>query len=443
MDTSDQEYARGMLKRFLDDPDAATALLTGAAGTGKTYLVQGFLKTAHLTPKTTRIAAPTNKAVHVLRGKLDEEYHPVCQTIHRLLHAEEDYDDRGELKMSFSMGIADWAEVAILIIDESSMLSREVFDFLMANRPPSLKILFIGDLAQLPPVGEASSPAFTHQHKYHYDLHIIKRTNNSNIAFMYSLFRGWQGGDEDLQRLLMRSPQFKKYMADRTSFRKALKEGIKSPDTFILAYSNEQVAFYNKIARGVLFPDVVDEWTEGERGLFTEICVYEGVKFYTNDTFVVDSVLIEDTLIEPPDFTQHAKRFPPGRYPPAAQVRRYTFYNEEGVEFWKIHESSQETFNVYQRGVRSHLVDYIRSERPEPTLTSKLWKTYHNWRKQHNAPIAYAYASTVHRAQGSTFTGVFIDANNIEQCTYYDKSLMKKCFYTAVTRASTELLIYW
>lgn len=443
MDTSDQEYARGVLKQFLDDPDASTALLTGAAGTGKTYLVQGFLKTAHLTPKNTRIAAPTNKAVHVLRGKLDEEYHSVCQTIHRLLHAEEDYDDRGEVKMSFSMGIVEWAEVTLLIIDESSMLSRDVFDFLMANRPSLLKILFIGDLAQLPPVGEANSPAFTHQHKYHYDLHIIKRTNNTNIAFMYSLFRGWQGGDEDLQRLLMRSPQFKKYMADRTSFRKALRAGITSPDTFILAYSNEQVAFYNKMARGVLFPDVTNEWTEGERGLFTEIFVCDDTKFYTNDNFTLDSVLIEEALIEPPDFTQHVKRFPAGRYPPAVKVQRYTMYNEDGVEFWKIHESSQETFNVYQRGVRSHLVDYIRSERPESSITSKLWKTYHAWRKQHNAPIAYAYATTVHKSQGSTYKQAFIDAANIEQCTYYEKSLMKKCLYTAVTRASDTMLIHW
>lgn len=51
--------------------------------------------------------------------------------------------------------------------------------------------------------------------------------------------------------------------------------------------------------------------------------------------------------------------------------------------------------------------------------------------------VAYAYAITVHKSQGSTFERVFIDVDNI-----YQSNIKQKMLYTAVTRASQSVSVY-
>jgi len=432
MDTTDQDCAYETLDRFMSDPAARTCLLTGAAGTGKTYMLMGFLKRAGLTPGVVKIAAPTNKAVAVLQSKLDEDYHASCQTIHRHLNSMEQYGPNGEMDLQYSFSYT-WNTTRLLVVDESSMLCSALFRFIVDRQPPGLKTLFVGDLSQLPPVDEEDSPAFTYSHPYRYNLHIVKRTQNPDIAFLYSVFRGWQTGTEDLERMLKRSPKHRRLFVDATGFKRAVAET--SPDTYILAYSNDQTQAYNRLARRALFPGVTQAWTEGDRGYFTDTCIVESHRYHTNDMFTVDSLLIETHDVRFPRDDIYAE--------PGVRVKTYLLYNDDGAEMHRVHEHDVELFERYVRIVRMHVAAYASLPTTTQRDASECWKAFHSWRKQCHVPIDYAYAVTVHKSQGSGFRRVLIDARNIEDCTVHDKRLFKKCIYTAVTRATDSILIYW
>lgn len=445
MDTSDSDLAMETLTRFIADTESATALLTGGAGTGKTYLVQGFLKKVNIKPSDVRISAPTNKAVSVLKSKLDTDYQSSCFTIHKLLHAEEDYDDQGNMSMKCSLNKNDWVDIDLLIIDESSMLSKDIFDILIKDRPEHLKILFIGDKCQLPPVDEPHSPAFHHVHDYTCDLINTKRTDIPELTQIYDVFRAWQYTDQDLRRVLVRSKTGRKILCDAVDFRKAIKDRIGVKDTCVLAYSNDRVKTYNEYARKVLFPNTDQKWCVGEKGIFDAPCSSGGMKFHTNDTFEIQKLEIKVSEISSPhhDFFIIDKKFPAARYAKYIPVKQYVFSIEDGYEFARVHEDSENTFDVYRRGVRAHLRDYIATGNVSAGVVSDLWRCFHNWVKKINAPIIYAYAMTIHKSQGSGIGHVLIDAENVECCTQYSETLKKQCMYTAVTRSKNSVLIRW
>ena len=68
----------------------------------------------------------------------------------------------------------------------------------------------------------------------------------------------------------------------------------------------------------------------------------------------------------------------------------------------------------------------------------KLWKFVYNNYIDIFADIDYGYCITVHKSQGSTFSNVFLDLNNIVKHNFSDK---RQCVYTGITRASKKLNI--
>jgi exodeoxyribonuclease V alpha subunit len=114
------------------------SLISGGAGTGKTYLVSAIVKIAHEQSKKIILAAPTGKAAK----RLEEVVGVEAQTIHRLLG----YDGK-----DFNV---EKIETDILIIDELSMvdvpLAWQLFKALDLSKT---SVVLVGDHNQLPPVG--------------------------------------------------------------------------------------------------------------------------------------------------------------------------------------------------------------------------------------------------------------------------------------------------
>jgi hypothetical protein len=123
-----------------------TCVIAGPAGTGKTTL----LKMVCDEIGTSHIVAPTGKAA--LRVKQATGY--PATTIHKLLFKPVKNQQTGEidfvLKEPHEIGTP---ESGFLISDESSMIDEQLHDSMMAIADAvNLKVLFLGDLAQLPPV---------------------------------------------------------------------------------------------------------------------------------------------------------------------------------------------------------------------------------------------------------------------------------------------------
>lgn len=148
--------------------DADAFLLTGAAGTGKTSLVQAL--TAHLQARDMpfRIAAPTARAAQVIASKTGME----ARTLHSLIYLAEPLPNGPGVNLTLKSIRLD--RPVLYIVDEASMISDEVpgSDFFVSAEPvlsdfvrfmraahPQCKVLFLGDVYQLPPVGSLLSPA--------------------------------------------------------------------------------------------------------------------------------------------------------------------------------------------------------------------------------------------------------------------------------------------
>src|SRR5512144_924408 len=153
--TPDQAQAADQIRAWLAQGEP-TVVLGGYAGTGKTFTVTALLK-GYLNRRPLVVTAPTHKAVHVLRGMGLPENPPALRytTIHSVLGLQPIYDvNTGEQRLR-QTGPVDLPRNALLVVDECSMVGRELYAHLWrAAAQWQAQVLFVGDPAQLPPVKE-------------------------------------------------------------------------------------------------------------------------------------------------------------------------------------------------------------------------------------------------------------------------------------------------
>lgn len=176
--TEQQQRVLGEVMDFLHS-DAPVFILRGYAGTGKTTLVKTIVETIraqeNLGMVNLLLMAPTGRAARVLEGKAG---YP-ASTIHKAIYADStlevnDADDVADLQFKLHFSIAVSPGRVVAIVDEASMLTsckseHELFTFgtdnlmddLLTYVRPSYggKVIFVGDPAQLPPVGDDRSCA--------------------------------------------------------------------------------------------------------------------------------------------------------------------------------------------------------------------------------------------------------------------------------------------
>jgi len=129
--------------------------ITGSAGTGKTYLLQQFVQYLHERQVYPTIVAPTGIAASHLKG----------QTIHSFfaLGIRDTVVDNGyvEFLLEKSYLKSRFSKLKVLIIDEVSMVSPEIFSSMdkvlraFKNSPEpfgGVQVVISGDFFQLPPV---------------------------------------------------------------------------------------------------------------------------------------------------------------------------------------------------------------------------------------------------------------------------------------------------
>lgn len=147
----EQQTAVDLITKWLRDKPTNEFKLGGYAGTGKTTIIKSILAaitweddadTTYKSPcNAPAVAAFTGKAVSVLKRKGVTD----ATTLHSLLYhpmmvnRKMEFQLRDELKCDF------------LIIDEASMMSRQLYQDIMSFDIP---VLWVGDPGQLEPVGD-------------------------------------------------------------------------------------------------------------------------------------------------------------------------------------------------------------------------------------------------------------------------------------------------
>jgi exodeoxyribonuclease V alpha subunit len=120
-------------------------VITGGPGTGKTTLLLVLLKILQRSEATVALAAPTGRAAKRMAELSGEE----AKTIHRLL-------EFNPHEGGFQRGEDNRIDADAIVIDEASMLDLPLMDHLLCAVEPHSHLVLIGDVDQLPSVGPGS-----------------------------------------------------------------------------------------------------------------------------------------------------------------------------------------------------------------------------------------------------------------------------------------------
>jgi len=178
--TSDQFQALQEMELFLSN-DSNVFILQGYAGTGKTTLLKIFIDHLISIERKFQLMAPTGRAAKVIHQKTSY----IATTVHKGIYSFEDLEEIKASDSDEKTGFRYYFKLRnnvnvyenVFIVDEASMLSNnlsqgEFFRFgsgyllqdlitfsRIQTNTAKTKIIFIGDPAQLPPVGMNFSPA--------------------------------------------------------------------------------------------------------------------------------------------------------------------------------------------------------------------------------------------------------------------------------------------
>lgn len=273
--TDDQYNALKKIEAFLSS-NAQIFMLKGYAGSGKTTLLKGLVKYLQEEKKQFQVMAPTGRAAKILRKKVGSG-----ATIHKTIYAFDDIEtDNETYKYIYPIRINE-VEEQVLIVDEASMVSnvenkQEFFQFgtdillndlltysKVENARSGNKIIFVGDPAQLPPVGDSVSQALNPDFFEKLELKLmlaemtqVVRQGNNLILKNATTIR--KAIDQPIKSELVLSYDndfIKINMEDVTTKYTELFPVPELGQGVVIAYSNGSCLHYNQNIRSKIFPN--------------------------------------------------------------------------------------------------------------------------------------------------------------------------------------------
>lgn len=121
------------------------SIITGGPGVGKTTVVNTIIKVIHSTTAKVTLCAPTGRAAK----RLSESTSLEAKTIHRLL-------EFNPSSYSFKYNRDKPLDTDFLVCDEASMIDVSLMNSLLKAIPSHASVLIVGDIDQLPSVGSGA-----------------------------------------------------------------------------------------------------------------------------------------------------------------------------------------------------------------------------------------------------------------------------------------------
>lgn len=444
--TPDQTRAIEMITEFLFSGQAGSILLLkGYAGTGKTSLVGAVVKTLTEVKQKTILLAPTGRAAKVFSGYAGHK----AFTIHKKIYRQKAFSN----EPSGFLPAENLHTDTLFIVDEASMIGNDggegivfgtghLLDDLLhyVYSGENCRLLLMGDVAQLPPVGKTQSPALSAEELRRYDLgveeftlrQIVRQGEDSGILFNATQIREALRCHtvEDYPRLTLKGfSDIRKLPGDE------LIEAIASAyhndgmdQTMIITRSNKRALLYNNgIRNRVLYRE--EELSTGDRLLVAKNNYYwtagsAEMDFIANGDIMEITRLRRTTEFYGFHFADLAVRFPD--YDTEADLKILSDTLQTETPALPREQNDKLFFSI--------LEDY----EDIPTKAGKMKKMKAD--PHYNAlQVKFAYAMTCHKAQGGQWMNVFLDIGFITEEMLGED--FYRWFYTALTRATHRLYL--
>ena len=351
-------------------------VLTGGPGTGKTTVIKGILSILKAQGLKIRLAAPTGRAAK----RLSETTGQKALTIHRLLEANNLAQD-DNLQLGFSKDIDDQLDADVIILDEVSMVDIVLMHHFLNAVPDGCRIILVGDTDQLPAVGPGSV------------LKDIIRSQKIPAIRLDEIFRQAQTSMIIQNAHIInagRLPDIRKQYSD-----------------FVFYELNDDTSITQKIL-----------------DLCTKDLPHEGF-----------DVLKDVQILSP------MHRFLCGveNLNLMLQERLNPKKNQDELKYssqtFRVGDKVMHIRNNYQKNVFNGDIGFIQDINNEK-LTVDYFDHIVTYEKNELNELTLAYASSVHKSQGSEYKVVIIPLS-----TSHYIMLQRNLLYTAITRAKQKVII--
>lgn len=466
----DQKQAINEIDEFLKS-DQEIFILQGYAGSGKTTILNGITDYLNKKKVQTLLMAPTGRAAKVLREKVGEA-NTIHKTIYNLstIELKDDKEDAGK-SIKYKFPLDESPVKSVLIIDEASMVSsmqshHEIFtfgsgilldDLLSFSKLPDSgnKIIFVGDPAQLPPVGDSNSLALEQDYFINKGFkvkaaalrQVMRQDDNAiltNATKMRELLK-----EEKRSRLEFVYDEHSFINISNTDIANKFVNENPVPELgcgVIICFSNEQTLNYNRSIREKIYP--------GEKEVLPgDLLIIGNNNYHSYATEIMNGDMAK--VIEIGEEIISRRNIPVYDTVNGKKIKKHI-----NLDFRKI-VIRLETFpveipcyiidsllNSPERDLtilemKALYIDFVMRFNSEQEKKKELGQVYYIERSEefkhqlktdpfYNAlRVKYAYAITCHKAQGGEWDTTYVD--------YFGRTSLKndplKWSYTATTRA--------
>lgn len=464
--TNDQQQAIDGIIEFIAedfDPSKFIVGLTGAGGTGKTFITNYIINNCKYSPSVIKCCSTTHKACRVLSAAINyKEVNTIQSTFgFRLDLKLEDFDpNRPQFNPNATPKIN---ECVVLIVDEASMLNAGIVTYICKIcKEKNIKIIFIGDSNQLAPVNERMSIAFKRCYKVYELNEVVRQASENPINELLNLIRN---------DIANKTYESFKYINDNKGISNIneLGEGIiicgkqefrdiidvkfndeeyeKNIDMYrIIGYTNDCVNSWNNYIRNRIIID-------SDKNIITKNDLIMSYETIVNDFLEIVITNSEEYVVNDiVNWCDDAYKFK------SFKVRFQMVHGGKITQPLIIidHRDKYTILKYHQ------VISNLKKEAQQATGATRVtkWKNYYNFKKKYllaanvkdrfgktlySRDIDYGFAITSHKSQGSTYNTVFVDLNDMIYNTrgqiYADRDDMLRRIYVACSRAKHQLII--
>ena len=434
------------LANWISEPEYDSVfILNGYAGTGKTTLISAFATTlAELRIKPI-LLAPTGRAAKVVAQMTGMPAH----TIHKKIYRQKSLADaEARFLLNFNK-----EKDAVFIVDEASMIADysmdgsvfgsgslldDLFEYVRSGE--RCRVMFVGDAAQLPPVGHDLSPALNPERMKVYGPviyetldEVVRQQMDSGILFNATMVRCM------LDAGIYEIPLFDTSFPDFEAISGA--EVLERVEECYSRYGRDDVIVITRSNKRA------NRFNEGIRRL--TLCAEEAIE--SGDMLMVVKNNYHFTEREEDckiDFVANgdtARLMRIRRYHDlygfrfADAVLRFAAYDDYELDCKILLDTLTSEAPALTAEQNKSLFTAIEEDYLDVTNKRERYKKIREDSYYNAMQVKFGYAVTCHKAQGGQWSAVFVD-----KMIFGDEEMsrdMLRWLYTAITRATEKLYL--